>query len=182
MSKPQSNTVKFFATAFAYGALAFSSVHAADIYRWVDDNGRIQLSDRVPEQYKSRATRIGDSKQYELTPEQRKEADDRAAQGKVRATEAAEREARVKATPPAKPASAASAPASRPASAASAPASATKSQGGSDCESLRKRFAENNECLSPFFIAGGGVKAEGFAKCGPAVPYPAKECSGSPRN
>ena len=160
----------------AFGAMAFSPLYAADIYRWVDDSGRVQLSDRVPEKFKDKAIRI-DSRQYELTHEQRKEADARKESEKVRATEAAEREKRVRATPAAAPASAASAPAS--AASAAAPASAAKTS-GNDCTSLRKRFAENNECLSPFFTTSG-VKPEGFAKCGPAVPYPTQECSGTPK-
>ncbi|MDB5872592.1 MAG: hypothetical protein JWQ07_2034 [Ramlibacter sp.] len=149
----------------AFSGLALSPVYGADIYRWVDENGRVQFSDTVPEQFKKSATHI-DSRQYELTPAQRKDAEARTARDKERAAEAAERDAKVAAAPAAQAASAAS------------PASATLPSGAtSDCVTLRRRFAESNECFAPFFNANGSVKAEAFARCGPAVPYPARECS-----
>ncbi|HEX9450848.1 MAG TPA: DUF4124 domain-containing protein [Burkholderiales bacterium] len=57
-----------------FSIMLFSPLYAADIYRWVDENGRIQFSDVVPEKYKKSAKRM-DSRQYELSPEQRKEAE-----------------------------------------------------------------------------------------------------------
>src|SRR5665647_1309993 len=70
---------------------------ATDIYRWVDESGRTHMSDTVPEQYKNSATRI-DPGPTELTPEQQKEEQDRAAREKARAAQAeAERKARTEA-------------------------------------------------------------------------------------
>ena len=144
------------------GGLWLPPLYGADIYRWVDENGRVQFSDTVPEKFKKSATHI-DSRQYELTPAQRREAEARTARDKALA---AEREAKAAATSPGQVASAA------------APASAiSPTAGASDCATLRRRFAESNECFAPFFNRNGSVKAEGHAKCGPPVPYPTSECS-----
>lgn len=62
-----------FACLLLWGTL----LHAGDIYRWVDEQGNTQMSDVVPPKYRDVATRIN-SKQYELTPEQKADAYDRA--------------------------------------------------------------------------------------------------------
>ena len=111
----------------AASVLWLPPLYGADIYRWVDQDGRVHLSDTVPEQFKKSATRID-------------------------------------------------------AKAAAAPASAVSAEmGTADCATLRRRFAESNECFSPFFNRNGSVKAEGYAKCGTPVPYPARECSSARR-
>lgn len=53
------------------------ALQAADIYRWVDDQGQTQVSDVVPEKYRDKATRLN-SRKYELTSEQKADARDRA--------------------------------------------------------------------------------------------------------
>lgn len=50
-----------------------SIANATDIYRWVDDQGRIHIADSIPEHYRSNATRI-DSKQFELSESERSAA------------------------------------------------------------------------------------------------------------
>ena len=57
--------------------MALHPLQAADIYRWVDDQGQTQVSDVVPERYRDRASRIN-SRKFELTSEQKFEARDRA--------------------------------------------------------------------------------------------------------
>lgn len=39
-------------------ALASSSLQAADVYVWVDESGRRQISDVVPEKYRARARKV----------------------------------------------------------------------------------------------------------------------------
>ncbi len=39
-------------------ALACSSLQAADIYVWVDESGRRQISDAVPDKYRARARKV----------------------------------------------------------------------------------------------------------------------------
>lgn len=157
--------------ALALGALALAPLYGADIYRWVDDKGRVHLSDQVPEQFRKSATRI-DSRQFELTPQQRKEADARAARERTRAAQSAQRDAKAS---DAKAAEAAAA-----ASAAQARTPVKPGASGTDCASLRRRFQESINCFAPFVNANGSVKERAFEVCGPAVPAPSLECSSTP--
>jgi hypothetical protein len=141
----------------ALGSLGIGPCHAADVYRWVDAQGRVQLSDRVPEEYKNSATRV-DTSPSQLTPAQQREAQERAAQEKVRAAEAAAREARVRVPQPAQPAG-----------------SAGASKEG-ECAAARRKFQQNANCLAPYKIANGGFKPGAFETCGPSVPAPPEQC------
>ena len=161
----------------AFSTLALTPLYGADIYRWVDDQGRVHFSDDVPEQFRKSATRI-DPRQYELTPEQRKEAEARAAQERVRAAQAAERDAKAKAAQAAKAASAASA--ARAKAPAKLAASAPTAPSAGDCTTLRRRFQESSDCFAPFVNANGSIKEQAFEACGPPVPFPARECSSTP--
>jgi hypothetical protein len=157
--------------ALALGALALPPLHAADIYRWVDDTGRVHLSDQVPEQFRTSATRI-DSRQFELTAQQRSDAAARAAQERARAAESADRDAK------AQHVQAAEAAAAAPAAQAKTPATPTPT--GSDCASLRRLFNESADCFAAFVNANGSIKPDAFQICGPAVPAPVLECSSTP--
>jgi len=157
------NWIVFFAFGFCVLPL-----HASDIYRWVDENGRVQLSDRVPDQFKKSAIRI-DSRQFELTPEQRQQAQARAAAEKSRAAEADAREASSRAaeagsTPP--PNSLNSrAPVSRP------------TVGSSTCAALRQAWKDSAACFAPFQNRTG-LKPGAYEACGAQVPYPdTRECA-----
>ncbi len=152
--------MKRFFVLFALGALGLVAVQAGEIYRWVDDKGRVQLSDRVPEAYKNSATRV-DTSASQLTPAQRQEAANRAAQEKVRAAEAEAREARIRVAPPPQPA--ASTAADKPVE--------------SSCAAQRRRFQENATCLGAYKIANGGFKPGAFESCGPSLPPPPEECT-----
>ena len=46
-----------------------------------------------------------------------------------------------------------------------------------DCATLLRRFRESSECYAPFFNVNGTMKPDAFETCGPAVAYPARECS-----
>lgn len=158
----------------ACSALPLASVHAADVYRWVDETGRVQLSDKVPEKYKNSATRI-DTRQHELTPAQRAEAEARAAREKARAAEEAQRDAKARAAEAAEARAAASAAAATTAKAPGKPASEA-----TDCTTLRKRYLESADCYGPFSNSNGTRKPGAFEACGEPVPFPARECSSQP--
>lgn len=142
-----------------------TSLWAADIYRWVDRDGRTQLSDTVPDEYKKSATRI-DSRQFELSDAQRREAEARAAHEKLQAAEAAKLAARTKADSVAGPL---------------APASGTTAESGqpagnaSDCATLQRLYKESTECFAPYRTAKGATKAEAFDKC-PVAVDPTPQC------
>ena len=72
-------------------ALWIATGHAADIYEWTDEQGGMHVSDTVPYKYKSRARKI-DTRSSEVSPQQRSEAEARAAKDKA-AVEKAQAEA-----------------------------------------------------------------------------------------
>lgn len=145
---------------------AFPAAHGADIYRWVDDSGRVHFSDQAPNHSRKNVTRT-DSSQYEVTPERRRDAKARAARNRVRSAGAAERIETEKILPYS------SGP--QPGSAASAPAASALP--ANDCATLLRRFQESSECYAPFMNVNGSFKPHAYETCGPAVPYPARECS-----
>jgi hypothetical protein len=147
--------------------LPLSLLHAADIYRWVDENGQTHLSDTVPDKYRDSATRV-DTGPTELTPQQRAEAEARAAQQKKRAEEEAQRRARGEAADAGTTTPVSPAPTIQPAP------RATKSS--SDCAELLRRYRESQECFAPYRMANGAIRQEGFVLCGPDVPDPSGQC------
>ena len=163
-------TKRILSAITAIAALAWApSASAGEVYRWVDKDGRIQLSDRVPEEYRKSATRI-DTSPSEISPAQRREAEQRAAQQKVREAEAAAREARVRVP------EAAQAPASAAPATASRDTARTETSGESDCATLQRRYRESTECLAPYMTVRGAFKPGAFEACGPSVPSPEAQC------
>lgn len=138
--------------------------HATDMYRWVDEAGRTHVSDVVPERYKKSAKRM-DSKQWDVTPAQREEADRAAVKQKAAADDAASQRATRPAAPPA-PAASEPAPPKRPAQ------SVTDS---TDCTTWRRLYEESMACFGPYRTATGGTKAEAFERCNP-IPSPDLKC------
>src|SRR5512140_3198728 len=149
--------------------LPLSPLHAADIYRWVDENGQTHLSDTVPDKYRNSATRV-DTGPTELTPQQRAEAEARAAQQKKLAEEEeARRRAREAADAAGSTAPAPPAPPIRPAPRAT--------PNSSDCAQLLRRYRASQECFAPYRMANGAIRPEGFVLCGPDVPDPSGQCT-----
>jgi hypothetical protein len=140
------------------------TANATIIYRWVDEKGRTHISDVVPEKYKESATRV-DSGQYEVSPEQTREAERNARKLKARAEEAEKRRVNAQASAPRSTASAASA-SRRPAQ------SATES---TDCDTRWRLYRESEDCFGPYRTVGGGIKPEAFDKCKP-IPSPELQC------
>jgi len=152
-------------TLLASSVLAVAvAANATVIYRWVDEYGRTHVSDVVPEKYKKSATRV-DSAQYELAPERKREADERAAKEKALLEEAAKRRT---STPPSAPASAASAPV-----AARRPAQGVTDS--TDCETWWRLYHESEECFGVYRTVRGGLKPEAFEACN-EIPSPKSKC------
>jgi hypothetical protein len=152
----------------AAALLAFAAAQAADIYRWVDEAGRTQISDQVPEKYRARAKRLGDSRQYELTPEQLEEAQARGARAKQQAAEEAAAKADAQASEAAAPASDSTRPAAADRKAAPV--------GASDCQAMRAAYDASRECYSRFLNANGSLKPGAYESCGPGVGEPSQKC------
>src|SRR6185369_5292150 len=121
------------------------------MYRWVDENGKVHVSDLVPERYKKTAKRI-DSTQFEVSAADRKAAEDRAAADRAR-----EKASATAMAPP------------------SQPAAKPKPFGESECEAAHRQYKESMACFAPFVADNGIMKAEAFEKC-TSVPDPSPRC------
>ena len=160
--------------------MAMHALQAADIYRWVDDQGQTQMSDVVPEKYRDKATRIN-SKKYELTSDQKADARDRAVYEAQRARDekeirrqaqyedqARERERRYLAN--------------QELARARAKANQSSSSDGArnNCEELWRRYNDGVACFSRFAAGnvGGGsvrIRPEAYQFCTDA-PLPPSSC------
>lgn len=142
------------------GLLALGSVAgAADLYRWVDENGRTHVSDVVPTRYHDVATKI-DTSASEISESQRQEALARAAREKQLVEE------RMRASPPPPP----------PVSAT--PKSKTveltpPDNSDAECAELIRAYRESQECFAPFMVTRrdgrhhrrGWVRPEAYRYC-----------------
>lgn len=137
---------------------------ARDIYRWVDESGRVHIADTVPDRYRGVATRL-DGKVPEPSAQQRAEAAERAAKDRARLAE----------IDAARQAQAAASSASAPAARAAPRAAAT---GGSECDRLWQEYHESQVCFGPYFLGQGGIRAEAYSKC-KEVRNPSQQCGPS---
>jgi len=148
---------------------AFSVVAvAADMYRWVDENGRVFLSDNVPARYRDVATKF-DTSASDISDSQRQEALKRADQERQRAKASAD-------------AAKTATPQSAPVKAAEIKPPRSKSE--TDCEALIRVYRESQECFAPFklreadgtFRQDGAVREEAFQYC-TSIPSPFNKCT-----
>jgi hypothetical protein len=146
--------------------LLVQAVGAAPVCRWVDERGRTQISDVVPDKYKKAAT-CTDSQKYELSPAQRREADQRAAEERARPRSEAANPPKESASGPLSPA----APASQPG--AKRPAEVVTD--ATDCQTWWRVYDESADCFGPYRTARGGIKPEAFDNCN-VVPNPELKC------
>lgn len=123
-----------------------SALHAADLYRWVDEAGKTHYGDTVPRRYRDKATRVAPAAPPPTADQQRAAA--------VRA--AREREAQKTATPPRTDAKGAP---------RALPEPEPVARGISPCEAAKQRFLESQQCFDRFRLVNGGLKAEAFEHC-----------------
>lgn len=146
----------------ALGLLSSSATLATVVYRWVDENGRTHVSDVVPDKYRKLAKPVNLGP-YEVSPEDKQQAEERAARDKAAASMR-------------KPGQ--SEPASQPASATSALPTRRPSQGvtsTTDCATWRRLYQESLDCFGPYRTSRGGIKPEAFDNC-TLVPSPDEKC------
>lgn len=136
-------------------ALLSPPAGAADIYRWVDDNGKVHISDTVPEKYRKSAKRM-DTGGSEVSPENRAAAEARAAADRERAKASA-------------------AAAERRATRHPDPIAVPKPPAETDCESAHRLYKESIDCFAPFITTRGSVKEEAFTFC-TSLPDPSSRC------
>lgn len=146
--------------------LLSASVQATSLCRWVDESGRTQIAEVVPERYRKVAV-CTDSQKYELSAEQRRAAEQRVADDKERARVAA-----------AKPPSDRASSARGPARAASKPGAKQPTEivtADTDCATWWRIYDESVECFGPFRTTRGATKPEGFDRCN-VVASPESRC------
>jgi hypothetical protein len=136
-------------------ALLGQPAAAADIYRWVDEDGKVHISDVVPEKYRASAKRI-DTGPSEVSPENRAAAEARAAADRERAKASA-------------------AAAQQRAIQHPDPIAAPKPPPETDCERAHRLYKESIDCFAPFVTTQGSVKAEAFNFC-TSLPDPSPRC------
>lgn len=145
---------------------------AVPICRWTDDNGRVQISDVVPEAY-ARIAVCTVSGQHELTPAQQREAADRAR------AELARAEAQAGAPAPT-PAPVRDARDTRDVPASDARRPRQRVTEATDCVTWRRLYDESNACFGPYRTTRGATRPEAFDHCN-VVPSPEPKC-GLPRD
>lgn len=149
----------------AFWLLASLAV-ASTVYRWVDDQGRVHYSDVVPERYRSMAKPVN-ATAAEPTPEQQREAIERAQSEKSKALAPSPSISRSSPPESAKPASTASAPSRK------RPVQVPNAQ--TDCVTWQRLYMESIECFGPYRTVRGGIKPEAFEVCN-VVPEPPSRC------
>ena len=168
MRQPASRLISRFAgmlMTLAAMAIAWSA-HAAEIYRWVDKQGKTHFGDAVPSEYKDVAKPVANKATAPSAQEQGR-ALERAAQEKE--------QARADSVPKPAPTAAASAPST---TAAPVPAAQKRPpsapDAGTDCESWRRLYRESLDCFGPYRTARGATKAEAFDRCTAVAEQPAR--------
>jgi len=142
---------------------ATSASGAGVIYEWVDDGGRVHLSDVVPEKFQGVAKRV-DSRQSEIPAAEQAEAKRQAAKLKAQAATV---------PVPSSPADPAARPGAAPTAKSSASAAAPTA---SDCVNWRRRFAVSRDCFAGFQLPDGSLRPGAFQTCGDDVPNPEPVC------
>ena len=136
-------------------ALLSLQAGAADIYRWVDENGKVHISDVVPEKYRSSARRV-DTGPTDVSPDNRAAAEARAAADRERAkASAAEAQRRAILHPD--------------------PVAAPKPPAEPECDRAHRLYKESVDCFAPFITTRGTVREEAFNFC-TSLPDPSPRC------
>ncbi len=134
--------------------LAWLGTASAAVYRWVDEAGKVHYSQVVPERYRDAAREL-DLSHSVATPEQTRDARERARRDKARAAEIPARGA--------PPSEAPAPPASVPGTSGKRPAMVPGDD--TDCETWERLYRESIECFGPFRLATGGVRPAAFDAC-----------------
>jgi hypothetical protein len=121
------------------------AAQAVDIYRWVDEKGKVHFSDSPPEKYKHTA-RKNDSRQYELTEAQKKELAARAHISSAGKLDQKKEESKT----------------------ASLDTPHTPMLGediSNDCAALFKAYYDSQICFAPYKNRNGSMKPGAFEQC-----------------
>ena len=135
------------AACFVMIGLAPFAAEGAELFKWVDEKGRTHYGESIPDQYKKKATKI-ERTISDPTDAQRRDAVERSAKEKLRATEAP-----------------GAAPDTPPSNTTPQPTVSNTNVRGDSCEEQKQRYLESDLCFAPFRNANGTIKAEAFRHC-----------------
>lgn len=137
-------------------ALASSQASAELVYKWTDDGGRIHYSDAPPQGRPSKAVDIA---VRELTPAERKAAEDRVQRTKDKAAQVAPPVATELAPRVTEP----------------QPSKQTPPGDTAACRAEWDAYLKSTECFGPYVNANGSIREEAFKVC-TEVPQPREPC------
>ena len=147
-------------------ALASPTLGATPICRWVDESGRTQLAQVVPEKYRKIAI-CTESQRFELSRQQRQAAERRAVEDRNRAKKTADE-------PPVEQASGSL----RRPGALSQPGAKRPTEvvtEATDCPTWWRIYDESVECFGPYRTTRGATKREAFDNCN-VIASPEPKC------
>jgi hypothetical protein len=126
--------------------ISITCVHAVTLYRWTDAKGRVNYSEKVPQNRKANAVAI-DIGDTEMTDAQKKAAADKL----YNEQESLKTRPQSASVPPARTSSAA--------------AAASPQRPLTACEATWKKFNDSQTCFAPYRYADGKIRPEDFQKC-----------------
>jgi hypothetical protein len=162
LSPPARSQIVLLAAIFM---LPYTALGASLICHWIDEEGHTQFGDIIPHQYASVAV-CTDSKQYELTAEQKKEAQERKAAEQAKALTD-------QATQPNKTDSRKSRPSTAKAKTVMKRPIEVITD-ATDCPTRWRIYDESAACFGPFKTVRG-IKSEAYDSCN-EVPNPEPKC------
>jgi hypothetical protein len=129
---------------------AFSvSAQSTQVFRWVDEKGKVHYGSSVPEQYREKGRKL-DSENPDVLEARRKDAEARNAKDKAAVD--AQNKSQVSNPDAVKPAAT---PAPNP----------TQASANPGCAEQWRQYMASIECFAPFVRGNGTVMEEGFQKC-----------------
>lgn len=137
---------RYVLSAFSLAAACalIGSAHA-ELYKWVDENGKTHYGDQVPERYQKKQQSL----KVDKAPSQ---ADRDAALQRIQKEKNAANALKAQRD-------ATAGAAGKPAKAAAAPANETA------CQKEWRLFLDSKTCFQPFRTATGGIRAEAYQHC-----------------
>jgi hypothetical protein len=146
---------------------------ANDIYRWTDNAGRTHMSDRVPEEYRSRAVRLGAGPGQTAAEKEAAATRARRDAERLKAFEAARNTEDARGVEQARAAASASAAASAAGAARRQAETATKAV----CDQLFAAYLASDECWGRYRLNSRAVRGEeALQACGEPIADPSRRC------
>lgn len=126
-------------------ALSVTTVQGQEIYRWINESGRVQYSD-APSSISKKKVQVIDYRESAASESQRKDAVARTAKNKAALAKRPEPAAPIVAQPQPVPQNVAAGQ-------------------KTECEEAWARYNESIDCFAPYVLANGAMRQEAFSHC-----------------